>query len=146
MVLSLSAVRLLYKEEVNTCSMLMHIGLNIIEPREVIDFYEEILGFSENKRFILGQDLSKKIFNINHAPGVFLLRKNDLVLELFVTFEKNKPQYRHICFEMNDRENIIKKALLKDYKVEIIKREEKEDMIFVWDKSDNIFELINIRR
>lgn len=121
--------------------MLNHVALNIIEPREVIEFYKDVLEFSEDRRFILNQDLSKKIFDIDQSVGVFLLSKEDLVLELFVVNEPVRSLYSHTCIKVADKDNVIKKATAKDYVVKIIKRIDSDDMVFIKDKTGNMFEL-----
>ncbi len=119
---------------------LEHIALSIGDGVEIKDFYENILGMSLKKEFTLSKDLSEKIFNISKETSVFLLEKEGLILELFLNQEIKTGVYNHICLKVSDREGFVKKVKQKGYEYIHIKRE-KSDLIFIKDKSGNIFEI-----
>ena len=119
---------------------LEHIGLTISESKEIKDFYINILGMREVKTFVLNKILAQKIFGINKNTSAFFLQKNDLFLEIFVTDEKLKQGFNHICLTIKDRETLVTKAEAQNY--ECIRIERKlSDLIFIKDKSGNIFEI-----
>ena len=122
---------------------LEHIALTISDIQEIKNFYVDILEMKELKNFVLKSELSQKIFNINKDTSAFFLQKDDLFLEIFVTDEKLKQGFNHICISVNDRENLIKKSEAQNYKCVRIKREF-SDLIFIEDKSGNIFEIKEI--
>ncbi len=119
---------------------LNHVALTISKPGEIGDFYHDILGMEEIKRVTLKKELSGKIFSIEHDTKVVLMKKDNLVFELFLWNYKEKDSYDHICISFKNREAIITKALQKLYNVIRIERE-KFDLIFIRDKSGNIFEI-----
>jgi catechol 2,3-dioxygenase-like lactoylglutathione lyase family enzyme len=119
---------------------LEHIALTISEPKEIKDFYINILGMNEVKTFVLNKILAQKIFGIQKDTNVFYLQKNDLFLEVFITDEKLKQGFDHICLAVKGRETIVTKAEAQNYECVRIKRDV-FDLIFVKDKSENIFEI-----
>ena len=119
---------------------LEHIALTISDIQEVKDFYINILEMKELKSFVLKSELAQKIFNIDKDTSAFFLQKDDLFLELFVSDEKLKQGFNHICISVNNRENLVKKSEAKNYNCVRIKREF-SDLIFINDKSGNIFEV-----
>ncbi len=119
---------------------LEHIGLTISESKEIKDFYINILGMREVKTFILNKILAQKIFGINKNTSAFFLQKNDLFLEIFVTDEKLKQGFNHICLTIKDRETLVTKAEAQNYECIRIERDI-FDLIFIKDKSGNIFEI-----
>ena len=119
---------------------LEHIALNITDPKEVIDFYHNVLGMVEIKNFKLEKGLTKYFFNIHKNTLVYLMQKDDVLLELFVNNESLNFGFGHICIKVEDREAIVEKA--KDNSYKCIRRErEYFDQIFISDKSGNIFEI-----
>jgi len=119
---------------------LEHIALTVADYHEIEQFYHEILGLREIKRFTLNKTLSRDIFSIEKETAVFQLQKDKLLLEIFLTPEKRDPGFNHICISTNNREEIVKKATQHSYKCVLLKREY-SDLIFIADHSGNIFEV-----
>ncbi|MBI9039182.1 MAG: VOC family protein [Bacteroidales bacterium] len=117
-----------------------HIALTVSDVEEVKNFYTDILEMEELKNFVLNKELSQKIFNTPEDTSAFFMQKNDLFLELFICNEKLKQGFNHTCISVNDREAIVKKAESRDYECIKIKREF-SNLIFIKDKSGNIFEV-----
>jgi catechol 2,3-dioxygenase-like lactoylglutathione lyase family enzyme len=120
---------------------LNHIGLNVVSENEIDTFYKSVLGFSEERSFELNELLSGEIFGIDNKAKVFLLKNNDLILELFVNKNIVQNGYNHLCIDVENRNEIVKKCERSGYETVVKKRTGKPDMIFVKDKSGNIFEL-----
>jgi len=119
---------------------LEHIALSVSDHKEIEKFYTNVLGIEQIKNFILRKDLAANIFGINEEITVFLLQKDKVVFEIFITTEYRKQTFDHICISVKNREKFISKALLGGYKVTRIERE-LFDLIFVKDKDGNIFEI-----
>lgn len=64
---------------------LEHIALTVTDYKEISRFYQEILGFSEVRSFVLKKDLAREIFGIEKETKVFHLQKDDLLLEIFLS-------------------------------------------------------------
>ncbi|MCK4407674.1 MAG: VOC family protein [Bacteroidales bacterium] len=122
---------------------LEHIAVTISEAKEIKDFYINILGMKEVKTFVLNKVLAQKVFGINNNTSAFFLQKDDLFLEIFVTDEKLKQGFNHICLSVKERETLVTKAETQNYECLRIKREI-FDLIFLKDKSGNIFEIKEI--
>ena len=124
---------------------LEHIALNIIDSKEVIDFYQNVLGMVEVKNFILEKGLAKQFFGISKDTPVYLMQQDELVLELFVNSKSHDSGFDHICIEVENREDIVSKAKNNSYKC-IIREREHFDQIFISDNSGNIFEIKEINK
>jgi len=120
---------------------LEHVALTISDATEVEYFYQNILGLSKIRDFILKENLARKIFGIDKETKVFLLQKNEMLLELFLMPEQYSRDFKHICISLKNREEFVEKAAQNAYQYIRIKRE-KPDLIFIKDKSGNIFEII----
>ena len=121
--------------------MLEHIGITINVESDIQAFYKDLLGLKEVKKFELYKDLSEKLFGISNTVPVTHLSSDDLLIELFLTDKKQNPVYNHICISVQNRDNIIKKAKSMGFSVTNIKRESRDDLLFIKDKSGNIFEI-----
>jgi len=121
-------------------SILNHIGITINNVSDINNFYLDILGFEEVKQFEISQDISVEIFNLDNSAKVYILQKESILLEAFVSSEITPKQYDHICLNCTNRNEITKAAQIRNYKCTIIPKTD-YDMIFISDLSGNIFEL-----
>jgi len=117
-----------------------HIALNIVDLKEIESFYCKILGMSEIRHFVLDKNLAGEIFGIEKDTTVFQLQKNEILLEVFLIPERFENGFSHLCISISDREEIANKADQNGYSCIRLKRDN-SDMIFIKDKSGNIFEL-----
>ncbi|MBW2544174.1 MAG: VOC family protein [Deltaproteobacteria bacterium] len=123
--------------------MLEHIGITINEENDIQAFYKDLLGLKEVQKFDLYKDLSERLFGIGNEVSVTHLSCDDLFLELFLTDRKQNPVYNHICISVRNRNSLIKKAESKGFPITQIKRESRDDLLFIRDNSGNIFEIKN---
>ena len=122
---------------------LKHIALNIQNEEELVDFYENVLGFHHINKYELGNEYAQKIFGLDTKTDVFIYSNFTMYLELFVLPEKINQGFAHICTEMEDRDIVVERCKKAGYPTVKIEREEKEDLLFIIDKSGNKFELKN---
>ena len=120
--------------------MLKHIGITINDNKDLENFYINILGLKKEHEFTLKPEYSRKIFNIDDNTQIHLLKKDDLLLEIFIKELPVNTNYTHICIEVENMDEILKKVKEKNYKHTIIERE-KDNLVFISDKSDNLFEI-----
>lgn len=117
-----------------------HAALAIHDIKEVENFYIKILGFEIKKQKLITKKLANQIFNIPISMEIITVGKNDLNLELFVDKNSKNNNLNHICININDRHDIIKKAKKNNYPCKIIKHKPIA-MVFITDKSNNLFEI-----
>jgi len=117
-----------------------HIALNIIDSQEVKKFYQNILGMIQISNFELDKDLAKQFFNIRKNTSVYLMQRDNLILELFVNSKSYNRGFNHICIVLKNRESVVSEAVENSFKC-IRRKREHFDQIFICDKSGNIFEI-----
>ncbi len=122
---------------------LQHIAFSVSNIDEIENFYADILEMKKLRSFVLIKELAHKIFNINKDVDVFLMKKEELTFEIFVSNQKGKKGFSHICISVKDREKLVKKVEAQNYECIRIERDS-FDLIFIKDKSDNIFEIKEI--
>ena len=122
---------------------LKHIALNIQSKDELIDFYQNVLGFHLEHQYELSQTFASRIFGIEKQTEVFIYSNGKIDIELFVYPEKTKQGFAHICIETEDRETVAAKCEKTGYPIIRIERSDKPDLLFVMDKAYNKFELKN---
>jgi catechol 2,3-dioxygenase-like lactoylglutathione lyase family enzyme len=122
---------------------LAHIALSVSDHKEIEKFYTNVLGMKQIKTFVLRKGLAANIFEINKEITVFLLQRDKVVFEIFITTGYRKQAFDHVCISIKNREKFINKVLLNGYKVIRIEREI-FDLIFIKDKDENIFEIMEM--
>lgn len=120
---------------------LNHIALNIKEINDVTDFYQKILGFHLEYQFELPLSLSSIIFGINQSLPAYFCKNEQVAFELFVLPENINNGLAHVCLELSDRDELINQCRNNGYKVKNIQRDNKPNLLFIWDKSGNCFEI-----
>ena len=122
----------------------LHTALQIKNESEITAFYENILGFERQYDFILDDCLTEKIFGRKRQVKVFNIRREFVVLELFIDPHKEySAAYTHICFGVSDKNEIIQKAFKADFEVVEVQRI-KGSVYFIKDYSGNIFEIKDV--
>jgi len=119
-----------------------HIGLNISSEGEMSAFYCDILELQPDWSFAISSQISQKFFGIPDGTRAFMVKNEQLSLELFVYDKPLKTGYAHLCIEVDDREETARRCREKGYPVMRMERE-KGDLLFVKDKAGNVFELKN---
>lgn len=121
--------------------MFGHIGLTINVQSDIESFYKDLLGMKEVREFDIDEDLSERIFRIKNKAPITVLSNDDIVLELFLTDQKQKPVYNHIGISVHNRDNMMEKAKSMGFSVTYIERESKDALLFISDNSGNLFEI-----
>lgn len=119
-----------------------HIGINIFDEKEIKAFYQHILELHLERNFEISRHISKKFFGIDNETRAFIVKNEQVTLELFAYDKPLSVGYAHLCIEMDDREKTVRKCEESSYPIMRMKRE-KGDLLFVKDKAGNIFELKN---
>lgn len=122
---------------------LNHIALSIQNEEELVDFYQNVLGFHLEYQYILDTALSTKLFGVKEQSNVFLYKSGELKLELFLSSNKSTMGLAHICIDVEVPELMAQKSEEAGYRVERVEREHKPTLIFIYDKAGNAFELKN---
>ncbi len=119
---------------------LEHVAVSISDHREIKDFYHDILGMYEQKTFVLNADLTAEIFGRNEEVTVYLMRKDRVFFEVFISPSKLGHGYSHICLTFDDRENVLRNAEKNGYNTIRVIRETRE-LTFLRDRDENLFEI-----
>ena len=122
---------------------LAHMGMAISHVEDVQTFYTDLLGMNVQYEFQIPAAQMKDIFNVVYDVRVFMLKKHEIVLELFYAGETPvtaPPLFGHLCFFSNDRATLAGQARQLGYRVDVFSRPQ-GDLIFIFDKSGNRFEV-----
>ena len=117
-----------------------HAAITIHDINEVENFYINILGLEIKKQNFISNDFAGRIFNVSTPIKVITVGNNEFNLELFINSKCKNNNLNHICLNCIDRKNLIKKANDNNYPCIIIKCDP-FDMVFIRDKSNNLFEI-----
>lgn len=117
-----------------------HVAITINDLAEIKNFYVDILGLEIIKKFTLSKMMASQIFNIEKETEVTVIGKKDFMVELFIAGKNDYRNFQHVCITVNDRKQVIKKAQENNYPCTIIKRDT-SDVVFIKDKSNNLFEI-----
>ena len=119
----------------------MHAGLTVYK-NDIRNFYIDILGFKTEKDFQLNADLAENIFHIKDSPEVYHLNKDEITLELFVfSGYKQNQIFQHLCFQMDNCDEIYKKAYEKNYWTFCRTNSQNKTTYFIRDNMNNLLEL-----
>ena len=121
--------------------MLEHIGITINDKRDINKFYKGLLELEEVADFDISKEISSRIFDIHESTPITLLKRDNLILELFYCQNNTTPVYNHICLSVENRSDFLKKVQNAEYPIHIHQRSDKDDLVFIEDNSGNKFEI-----
>jgi len=125
---------------------LNHIALTVSDSEEIENFYEDILSFRLKYKFVMDANIGWKFFKRKKGTEVYFMESDGVGLEIFLSPEKGKKLFLHVCFEYPNAKVIHYKANKRGYKTEVKINPGKKDTYFIWDKSGNMFELKDIQK
>ena len=121
----------------NQKTAVRHVGLQYNSKESARVFFNEILELDLKKSFTLSRELSKALFGISEDVTIDVYENDESYFEVFITKHKSQSQYQHICIEIEDKENLIKKC--KKYGLEpILVKKNGKDLLFIRDFSNNL--------
>ncbi|MBK6966676.1 MAG: VOC family protein [Bacteroidales bacterium] len=120
--------------------ILNHVAIPVGFKEDITNFYCNVLGFTEQYRFVVDQKTAFSIFGFEHELEVTLIEKDGLKLELFHTVGFFKPGISHICLTVSNKNEICLNAERSGYQLIMITRPA-GSIAFISDKTGNRFEI-----
>ena len=124
----------------NEKTVFRHVALHYSDRKKAETFFTKILGLPLFKTFSLTEELSNEIFGIKEEVIVDVYANEDAYFEIFITKIQTKQGYKHICIEINSKEEFIERCRKYDIEPIFVKKGEKT-LLFIKDYSDNLFEI-----
>ncbi len=119
----------------------LHTAIQIRGESEIANFYQTILGFKRQYDFELENPLTAKIFGKQKDVRVFNVRRDEVVLELFLDPDlESNESYAHVCLELDNPMEVVAESRKAGYEAIELERS-KGTVYFIKDGSGNIFEL-----
>ncbi|MBP7102656.1 MAG: VOC family protein [Bacteroidales bacterium] len=118
-----------------------HIGLQIKE-KDLKHFYQDVLGFQQERNFTLSKEETYNIFQIDTEITILFGNCHGCELELFVYEQSVHDGFSHVCISVDDAEAMAARAIKNDYSVYIRKKNE-FSTYFIQDSNHHIFEVKN---
>ena len=117
-----------------------HVALNYNKKEKADIFFAEILGLKLIKSFPLSKKLSEKIFNIAEEADIMIYENENMSFEIFITKKIQNHIFDHICIEIEDKEEFIRRC--KKYSLDpyFVDKGDKK-LLFVKDFPGNLFEI-----
>ena len=119
---------------------LAHIGIPITQTSDIETFYIGLLDMTLKYQFEMAREMTRRIFGVSRSVPVYMLEKDDVLLELFCLDDASANCFQHVCLWVEDRAELIERAKKPGYKIDIIPRSESE-IVFIFDSSGNRFEI-----
>ena len=124
---------------------LQHVALVCGSEESADRFYRGVLGLMRIKSAVLNKDLAKKIFDTAVESQLILFGNESFAVEVFVpaSVAKDKPPYSHVCLEVADRDEFLRKCEAAGLSVSRIPRGDTL-LVFMEDFDGNLFEIKEI--
>jgi catechol 2,3-dioxygenase-like lactoylglutathione lyase family enzyme len=105
-------------------------------------FYKNLLGLEKSEPKILPMPLSKAIFNVDSELMMINYQGEQVHFEIFISGHSinDGRQIEHVCLEVNDLQNFLKKCRDLDVEISQIPKGDRT-LIFIRDYDGNLFEI-----
>jgi len=120
--------------------MLHHIALTVNDFEEIENFYEDVLLLTIHHQFSVSEEISRGLFNIMASADVYMMERQDVRFEIFISEKREKRAFSHVCLVYREAKQVYKKAVEIGYQVRV-KQNPKGETYFIRDKSGNMFEI-----
>jgi len=122
--------------------ILNHAAIMCSSEEKAEMFYKGIFEMEKIKEFIVQKDLAKRVFSIDKELKAIVYSRNKARIEIFIieNVQVMRSHLPHLCIEVEDREDLIKKCMQK--KAEVIKIPKEDSyFLFIRDFDGNLFEI-----
>lgn len=119
---------------------LNHVGLQCLERKKAEIFFTKVLQIPKIRTFEVSEELSEAIFGIKNSVEIDVYDNGKTKFEVFITKKMKDFFYEHVCLEVDNKKEFIKRC--KKYGIEpLLVRKEGKDLLFIRDFSDNLYEV-----
>ena len=119
---------------------LLHVALHFTNRKQAEIFFTKVLKIPFKKSFTLSSKLSNDIFGINNEVIVDAYANENSYFEVFITDKIKKESYEHVCIEIENKEEFIKRCRQNNIEPIFVKKDERT-LLFIEDYSGNLYEI-----
>jgi len=119
---------------------LNHVALQCSDREKASIFFTQIMKIPKLRDFSITQELSSKIFGINKNIEIDVYDNSEVRFEVFIVDKINKPEYEHVCIDVQDKEEFVDACQKFGLEPFTVKKGER-DLLFVRDFSGNLYEV-----
>ena len=124
----------------NEETFLKHVALQYTDKKQAENFFIKILNLTLKKSFTLSKEISNDIFGIKEEVIVYVYANKKTYFETFITKTQTKHAYEHVCIEIKNKEEFIKRC--KKYDIEpIFVKNGGKTLLFIKGYAGNLFEI-----
>jgi len=127
------------REEKKFKMTISHIALQCPNEKKANIFFNKILGLKQKSEFILPSSLSMNIFGIGKSLKVKVFSEKSISFEIFITKQKPRIVFEHICLFVENKQNLINKC--KKYGIKILNNSNYKQCLFIRDFSGYLYEI-----
>jgi catechol 2,3-dioxygenase-like lactoylglutathione lyase family enzyme len=122
--------------------ILRHVALTCSSEKKSDRFYINLLGLQKSEPRILPASLSKAIFNVDTELMMINYQGEKVHFEVFISNHLMiaAKQIGHVCLEVDDLQNFLKKGRDLNFKISQIPRGDRT-LTFIRDYDGNLFEI-----
>lgn len=117
-----------------------HVALVCSSENQCDQFYQNVLGLEKLPSKILSPEMSEKIFGVRREYKLIYYGNTHLKFEIFLSSQEEKKQIGHVCLELKNREEILKKCAALGMEIIQIPRNG-GDLVFIKDQDGHLFEM-----
>ena len=120
----------------------VHSALCVSSVEAASAFYEELLGLPLVREYTGRKELMNRLFGLERDFPIRLYDAGGAFLEVFVgAGSRPGPDIIHVCLKLADRKALCEKAREMGFRVLVVEREGRQDLVFVYDSDGNGFEI-----
>lgn len=122
--------------------ILRHVALTCSTEKKSDRFYKNLLGLEKSEPKTLPMTLSRAIFNVDTELMMINYQGEKIHFEIFISghLMNDARQIEHVCLEVDDLENFLKKCRDLDVKISQIPKGDRI-LTFISDFDGNLFEI-----
>jgi catechol 2,3-dioxygenase-like lactoylglutathione lyase family enzyme len=121
-----------------------HIAVWNSSEKNAYVFFRDIIGFEFLYEFHATQKVVEDIFELKEPMNILVFGNDETKIEVFINDIKLYSQHpiNHICFDVEDVQDILEKTVKMNLPRRIIKRNNR-NIVFIKDFDGNLFEIKN---
>ncbi|OIO15099.1 hypothetical protein COV53_03665 [Candidatus Gottesmanbacteria bacterium CG11_big_fil_rev_8_21_14_0_20_37_11] len=118
----------------------LHTALQYKDEKKAEIFFGKVLDLKKQNEFTLSSNFSDFVFGIKKDIKVIVYSQKNTTFEIFIAPKKAKNIFEHLCIQISNKEELIKRC--RKYGIKMISTERNGNKyLFIRDFSDYLYEI-----
>ena len=119
----------------------IHSALCISTEENMVKIMEDLFMLNRVKSFTADRELIDRLFSVKEDVHIITYNAGTFDVEVFIARPPEGFTFSHLCFSVNDRKELIKRAESMGLGITSYEKDDGSNIVFIKDFDGNLYEI-----